>query len=70
MVFGQGVVHINMKEKVSGEKKKKKSLKAHRRLCVEASVFELRVSGATRFCCSNQCAVFLPLGSSFESLSP
>ena len=37
-------------------------------LGVQVSVFERRVSGDTRFCCSAQCAGFVPLGSSFLSL--
>ena len=44
--------------------------KAHRTLGVDASVFERRVSGDTRFCCSAQCAGSVPLGGSFLSLSP
>ena len=45
-------------------------LKAHRTLSVQASVFERRVRGDTRFYCSAQCAGFVPLGSSFLSLPP
>ena len=41
--------------------------KAHRTLGVEASVFERRGSGNTRFYCSAQCAGFVPLGSSAHS---
>ena len=44
--------------------------KTHRTLCVQASVFERRVSDDTRFCCSAQCAGSVPLGSSFLSLPP
>ena len=59
MVFGQGVVHINMKEKVSGEKKKKKSLRpiadyvSKRRFssCVSAALQDSAVPPSVRFFC-------------------